>query len=699
VANPTKVAEAPYGMLGGCLEMYQLYTPAGKLPDNIRFIHLWANASDGFWTGIDEQYIETSDHLYARLVRGVLSKEERQPWAEPEMTVGRWLFARGQHYAAMFDVLKAKDCRHIMEIGTYNGQNALLMIKTAARRVPEEEIAYYGFDVFEDYTPEIEDLEFSVGYKPPKVSEVEEYLKKHTTAGIHLFRGKSRETLSHEISHLPKMDFIYVDGGHSIETIRKDWWYVQQLTTSASIVVFDDYYDDMPFIGCKFLVGELGDKYQGQLMREADEYAAKWGKLKTQLFMVRQRTEVPGPIIPVRRPVLHVLGLAHTQTSKEYNACAYTSKTLKFCGMLKRLGYEVIHYGAEGSNPDATENVEVLSTLTQRRCYGDYDWKKEQFRHDPKDLAYQTFNKYAIVEINKRKGPRDILCITMGNYQKPIADGVQLTTVETGIGYTGIFCDKRIFESYAWLNYILGVLYPNSGGVVGPFNYDCVIPNFFEPSDFEFRDHKDDYYLFMGRLMPNKGVHIAFQTCERIGAKLKIAGQGTIETIKSLGLDPAKVEFVGYADTKMRSELMSHAKAIFVPTLYLGPFEGVAIEANFSGTPSICTPFGVFAETIQHGKTGFRCHTMDDFVFAAKHVDELDPYYIHDYAVNNYSVDRVGLMYDEYFTKVQDLWYAGWYEIHPERTQLDWLKRWHEHGDDSAGVPGRVGVSCDGLKK
>lgn len=68
---------------------------------------------------------------------------------------------------------------------------------------------------------------------------------------------------------------------------------------------------------------------------------------------------------------------------------------------------------------------------------------------------------------------------------------------------------------------------------------------------------------------------------------------------------------------------------------------------------------------------------MDHFVWAAKNVDKLDPKYIRDYAVNNYSLAKVSLMYHEYFSMLADLWDKGWYQEHPERTQLSWLEEWH----------------------
>jgi hypothetical protein len=44
--------------------------------------------------------------------------------------------------------------------------------------------------------------------------------------------------------------------------------------------------------------------------------------------------------------------------------------------------------------------------------------------------------------------------------------------------------------------------------------------------------------------------------------------------------------------------------------------------------------------------------------------------------MNNYSCDRVALMYEEFFQMLTDVKNGGgFYAEHPERDQLDWLKK------------------------
>lgn len=375
----------------------------------------------------------------------------------------------------------------------------------------------------------------------------------------------------------------------------------------------------------------------------------------------------------------HVIGLPHTQTTKEYNACAYTQKVYKFCQMMTERGHEVYHYGVEGSNPPSTENVQILSLKEQEKYFGKQDWKKDFFYDiwDAKADWWAVMNNRAIVEILQRIENRDFVCLIGGVCQKPIADSVThwARAVEYGIGYHGVFGNYRVFESYAWQHFIYGETKQENGQ-----NYDAVIPNYFDPADFPIAPSRGDYYLYLGRMVGRKGIETASETVKQIGGKLLLAGQGVLKVegnkiiTKEFTLEGPHLEYVGYADTKRRAELMTNAKAVFVPTNYVEPFGGVAVEAQFCGTPAITTDWGAFTETVIHGVTGYRCRTLEQFIWAAENADKLDPVKIREIAVANYSIKKVGEMYEEYFGMLSELWGKGWYTL-KYRPQLNWLNK------------------------
>lgn len=369
----------------------------------------------------------------------------------------------------------------------------------------------------------------------------------------------------------------------------------------------------------------------------------------------------------------HVINLPHTEVTKEFLPCAYTQKTLNFCKMMKSLGHEVYLYaGGEKTDAPVDEFISVISKEDQDKYFGGTDWHKDMFpiTWEGNEPYWVTMNTNAIAEIKKRGQPKDFICIIGGSCQMPIVQEFNdkgYLCVEFGVGYKGIVAPFRVFESYAWMGHVYGLQKIENGQA-----FDCVIPNYFDPLDFpEPKDViSEDYFLYIGRMITRKGANIAVEATGKKQVTLKMAGQGILKiegdhyTTAEFEFNGKHIDYVGTVGVKERFELMSKAKAVFVLTQYIGPFEGVQVEANLCGTPVITTDWGCFTENVIDGMNGYRTRTMGEILWAMDNVDKLDRKKIREYALNNFSMDRVKFQYQAYFEQLYTLWERGWASDH-----------------------------------
>jgi glycosyltransferase involved in cell wall biosynthesis len=172
------------------------------------------------------------------------------------------------------------------------------------------------------------------------------------------------------------------------------------------------------------------------------------------------------------------------------------------------------------------------------------------------------------------------------------------------------------------------------------------------------------YYLFIGRVVVDKGIGIARHVAEDCGLPLVVAGQGNFEA--ALGYPPPPyVRIFGAANAAERASLMAGAVAVINPTTFREPFGGTAVEAQLAGTPAITTDHGAFVETTP---AIWRCASHREFVEAAeraKHLTRTDRMLIRQRARSLYSLEAVAPLYERYFQRIFDRWGQGWYAPTP----------------------------------
>jgi glycosyltransferase involved in cell wall biosynthesis len=120
---------------------------------------------------------------------------------------------------------------------------------------------------------------------------------------------------------------------------------------------------------------------------------------------------------------------------------------------------------------------------------------------------------------------------------------------------------------------------------------------------------KQNYFLYAGRLAPEKGVDVLIQAVGLAGpgVRLKVAGAGPEETnLKELtkGYAADNVEFLGHVDSARLAQLMASARAVVVPSRWPENTPAVVLEAFAAGAAVVAARIGGVPEMVDDGVEG-----------------------------------------------------------------------------------------------
>ncbi len=180
-------------------------------------------------------------------------------------------------------------------------------------------------------------------------------------------------------------------------------------------------------------------------------------------------------------------------------------------------------------------------------------------------------------------------------------------------------------------------------------DYIATVHHGIDLSLFTFREKPDDYLLFFGRFHPEKGAREAIEAARRVGRRLIMAGiiqdRDYFEREIEPHIDGDRVQYVGSAGPEKRDKLLGGAYALLHLISFDEPFGLSVVEAQACGTPVVAINRGSMPEVIDHGRTGFLCHDLDEAVEALGRIGEIDRRACRRWVEERFSVDR---MVDDY---------------------------------------------------
>jgi glycosyltransferase involved in cell wall biosynthesis len=311
--------------------------------------------------------------------------------------------------------------------------------------------------------------------------------------------------------------------------------------------------------------------------------------------------------------------------------------------MTKR-GHTVYHYGHENSSVNCTEHINVTNNNILKNSYGNLnDWETKGFNQDINTEAVKIFNNNCTSELNKRiRSDKEFILCWFGFAHEQCVKHFykKAIVVEPSIGYDSMFAPVKMFETHSQMHKMHG--YSSTNINIG--NEFVVYPGF-DPNDFLYKKNKSNTALFLGRITEAKGAKVAYDICNDLKQDIIFAGPNI------LGLKDTKYcQFVGFVDSIKRMYLLSDAKFLFAPSLFIEPCNWTVIEAQFSGTPTITTDFGGFVETVMQGQTGFRCNNANDMIYAMQNIDKLiNPENCYNNAISKFTLEQQCNYYEYLF--------------------------------------------------
>ena len=190
-------------------------------------------------------------------------------------------------------------------------------------------------------------------------------------------------------------------------------------------------------------------------------------------------------------------------------------------------------------------------------------------------------------------------------------------------------------------------------------NYLATVYNGIDLGLYPLQQSPGKDLIFLGRIHPDKGVHLAIEVARLAGLRLLIAGiiqdEAYFREQVEPHLDDRNIRYIGPVDVPGKNELFSHARALLHLNTIPERFGLVLAEANAAGVPVIAMDLGSCREVIEDGQTGFLVNSVAEAVRALERLSEIDRRTCRNRVSRYFSVDTMVDGYERVYATIFDL--------------------------------------------
>ena len=158
-------------------------------------------------------------------------------------------------------------------------------------------------------------------------------------------------------------------------------------------------------------------------------------------------------------------------------------------------------------------------------------------------------------------------------------------------------------------------------------NYLATVYNGIDLALYPLRKTAGEDLIFIGRIHPDKGVHLAIETARQSGRRLLIAGIVQDAPYFQDKIQPHlndQIRYLGPVGVEEKNALFAKAFALLHLNTIPERFGLVLAEANAAGVPVIAMDLGSCREVIEHRVTGFLVNDVAGAVKALEAVPTLE---------------------------------------------------------------------------